>query len=503
MTIQLSFRIVLLTALICYALPFSVAAQKTKKEKVDYTCKGLPIKDRTRIAVAKFSVTAPTNNRAFGDNLSAMLSNTLVETNCFRVLESSKNMEDLSKEIELNNNGMIQQGTGAQAGQMLGAQLLISGEITEFSERESGGGGGGLLGGVIGGVGVMQAHVGFILKIVNPTTREVVTSKSFERKVTKMGAIGGGVIKGIPIGGLGFKSKAMADAVEEAILASSEWLVAEKQLILDAVGDTGKPQAAVFGKGNCPVTQSGQAPTVMVIIPEVHITQRIPDPAGETEIIRKLIDAGFKVLDPSVYKAIRESAQFNAAKQDVNAASALGAQFGADVIIIGEAFSQSAGTASGNLRSCAARVEARAVRTSNAQILGADGKHAGGVDITELTAAKIALRNAGSLMADYFLEQLCQAQIAGNGTTGAGGAVHSEVLLANVNFSKLSKIESGLKGMKGVQTVKKSLNGSTAKIAIDHSCSLDDIAAALSEGKAGVPVEITGFESGKLEGVVK
>ncbi len=497
------FRYALLTAALCCAMPIFTLAQKTKSEKVDYTCKGLPIKERTRIAVAKFSVTTATSNRAFGDNLAAMLSNTLVETNCFRVLESSKNLDDLSKEIELSKNGLIQQGTGAQAGQMLGAQLLISGEITEFSERESGGGGGGLLGGMVGGVGMMRAHVGFILKIVNPTTRELVTSKSFERKVTKLGAIGGGIIKGIPIGGLGFKSKAMADAVEEAILESSQWLVAEKQLLLDAVGDTGTPKTALFGKGNCPVTQSGQAPTVMVVIPEVHITQRIPDPAGETEIIRKLIDAGFKVLDPSVYKAIRESAQMNAALKDANAASSLGAQFGADIIIIGEAFSQSAGTASGNLRSCAARVEARAVRTSNAQILGADGQHAGGVDITELTAAKIALRNAGSLMADYFLEQLCQAQTAGNSVGGTGGGAHSEVLLANVNFSKLSKIESSLKSMKGVQTVKKSMSGTTAKLTIDHNCSLDDIAAALSEGKTGVPVEITGFENGKLEGVVK
>ncbi|MBK6930671.1 MAG: hypothetical protein IPH12_07265 [Saprospirales bacterium] len=497
MTIRLFFSLVLTTLLACCTI--TATAQKTKTEGVRGTCRGLPLDQRTRIAVAKFTVTAPSANGVFGDNLATMLSNTLVETNCFRVLESSKNLEDLSKEIELNQNGMLQQGTGPKAGQMLGAQLLISGEITEFSENESGGGGGALLGKVVGGIGLIRAHVGFILKIVNPATRDILASRSFERKVTKVGGIGGGVIGGIPIGGLGFKSKAMADAVEEAILASSQWLTEEKQMLLDAVGSSGVKASPAFGKGNCPVLQSGNAPTVMVIIPEVHITQRIPDPAGETEIIRRLIEAGFKVLDPSGYKTIRESAQLNAALKDASAASAIGTKFGADIIIIGEAFSQSAGAASGNLRSCAARVEARAIRTSNAQIIGADGQHAGGIDITELTAAKIALRNAGALMADYFVDQLCQVE-TGN-TRGSGN--QSEILLANVNFAKLARIESGLTGLKGVQAVHKSLSGSTGKIELSHSCPLDEIALALSEGKTGVTVEITGFDKGKLEGVVK
>lgn len=494
-SLQVLLSIVFLLSL-AWAVP--ATAQKTKAEEPAATCAGLPFQQRTRIAVATFTVSTPSAQGKFGDNLSAMLSNVLVESNCFRVLESSKNLESLFEEIALGNKGAVKQGTGAEAGQMLGAQLLISGEITEFAENEGGGAIGALVGKSLSAVGVIKAHVGFILKIVNPTTREIITSRSFERKVTKVGLAAAG---GVPAAGLGYKSKAMADAIEEAIMESSKWLVNEKDMMLDALGagSTGGANKVVFNKDNCPAMQNGQAPTVMVIIPEIHITQRIPDPAGETEIIRKLIQAGFKVLDPTVYKAIRETPQLSDALKDASAASKLGSRFGADIIIIGEAFSESAGNASGGMRSCRARVEARAVRTSDARILAADGQHAGGVDVSEFNAAKVSLRNAGALMGDYFINQLCQA------SQGSSAPIlnTSEIILANVNFTSIGKIETMLKSQKGVESVKKTLAGTNGRIEISHSCPLDDIANSLASGKAGLAIEITGFGDQKIEGKVK
>ena len=34
-------------------------------------------------------------------------------------------------------------------------------------------------------------------------------------------------------------------------------------------------------------------PKIAVVIPEYHIRARVPDPAGETAVINKLIEAGF------------------------------------------------------------------------------------------------------------------------------------------------------------------------------------------------------------------
>ena len=87
-------------------------------------------------------------------------------------------------------------------------------------------------------------------------------------------------------------------------------------------------------------------------------------------------------------------------------ASKIGSKFGADIILVGEAFSEYSKSGNG-MSSCRARVEVKAVMTSNARILAADGLHGAGMDVSEVIAGKTALRNAGAKVADYFLAQLC------------------------------------------------------------------------------------------------
>src|SRR5690554_6211442 len=38
-------------------------------------------------------------------------------------------------------------------------------------------------------------------------------------------------------------------------------------------------------------------PRIMVVIPEEHLRRLVPDPAAETEVIRRLVDAGFRLVD--------------------------------------------------------------------------------------------------------------------------------------------------------------------------------------------------------------
>lgn len=149
-------------------------------------------------------------------------------------------------------------------------------------------------------------------------------------------------------------------------------------------------------------------PRVMVVIPETHIGAKVPDPAGETEIIKKLLEKGFKVIDQNQIKVIRDSESVHAAVNgDNSAAILLGKKFGAEVIIIGEAFSESNPEGSmGGLKSCRARVEARAINVDTAEILATDGKQAGGVDATDFAAGKTALKNAGALLGDYLIDQI-------------------------------------------------------------------------------------------------
>lgn len=147
-------------------------------------------------------------------------------------------------------------------------------------------------------------------------------------------------------------------------------------------------------------------PRIMVVIPETHIGRKVPDPAGETEIIRKLLEKEFKVVDQKQIALIRENEQVMAAVEgDTKQAVLLGKKYGAEVIIIGEAFSEY-NTEMGGMKSCRARVEGRAINVDTGEIIATNGMEASGVDVSENVAGKVALRNAGGKLADYLIDQI-------------------------------------------------------------------------------------------------
>ena len=212
--------------------------------------------------------------------------------------------------------------------------------------------------------------------------------------------------------------------------------------------------AAVAASADDSNLQDPRQARIAVIIPEVHITRRIPDPAGETAIIRKLLEAGFtRVVDQNQINKIRDSDVVKALiKGDVTAAQGLAEQLGVDYIMVGEAFSEFVGNVTGGMISCRARVEARIIRTDNARIIAANGFHAGGTDLAEFTAAKRALNNAGEKMGGYMVEQLVK-----RGDSTVSGV---KLTITGIsNYSKLREIETALGGLKGVETVRRSEYG--------------------------------------------
>jgi len=221
-------------------------------------------------------------------------------------------------------------------------------------------------------------------------------------------------------------------------------------------------------------------PRIAVIVPEIHITRPAPDPAGETAIVRKLLEAGFsRIVDKNQVEAIRRSDVGKALLNgDTSAAIRIGVQFGIDYILVGEAFSEFVGTLPGGLFSCRARLEARLIKTDNAQIVAANGFHAGGADITELTASKKSLNNAGELMGDYMVEQLTNA--AGKAETGV------KLTITGISsFSKVSEIQKALRGIKGVKNVyMREYSGGVATIDLDVTISPQALAERMSEIRA-------------------
>jgi hypothetical protein len=142
---------------------------------------------------------------------------------------------------------------------------------------------------------------------------------------------------------------------------------------------------------------------VMVVIPETIIQlPRPPDPAAETEMIKRFTAAGFSVLNPVAYAGLREDILQAYRRGDITYVQALGRQFGVHVVIVGEGLAQIA-FRDGRLWVARGRVEAGAISTDDSIVIDADGKEATARDIADVIAGKAALRTAGGVLADQFI----------------------------------------------------------------------------------------------------
>ena len=180
-------------------------------------------------------------------------------------------------------------------------------------------------------------------------------------------------------------------------------------------------------------------PKIAVYVPESHIQYRVPDPAGETAIVKALINAGFSnVTEVGARLNVPNPLNMNAAQM-----SQAAQQFGADIMIVGEAFSEGVGDPGQwlpgnqrtNMQACRARVEAKMFIVRTGQIIAADGKYGSAYDNSQAVASKKALAAAGQLMGEYFVEQ-----ITGMYTSRQG----IEVVVYGSDFSKINLVQSAL-----------------------------------------------------------
>ena len=195
------------------ALTFIAALSTTafaKDKKAEY--KG----PKKRIAVLAFDVKAPGASRQVGDGLTEMAITALVGTDRFIVVERGE-LDEVMKEQHLGRSGAVREGTEAKAGFLLGAQLLLKGVVTEFQEKDSGGGLGAVVGKVAGGVGKVTAKVAVDMRLIDTSTGEIIASHRAEAKTSATGIAGAMKIKGIPVAGGFFKSRAMEKAARKAI----------------------------------------------------------------------------------------------------------------------------------------------------------------------------------------------------------------------------------------------------------------------------------------------
>ena len=158
-------------------------------------------------------------------------------------------------------------------------------------------------------------------------------------------------------------------------------------------------------------------PRIAVYIPERHLLYGVPDAAGENAVIDALVSAGFThvmAVSPRVsrlpYGWPRKAYAAWAASDMEHAARAVDA----DILIVGESFSEGLGDARKwlpgrqrtGMETSRARVEAKMYIAKTGQILAAEGKYGSGADISRAAAEKKAITAAGTALGESFRDRL-------------------------------------------------------------------------------------------------
>ena len=238
-------------------------------------------------------------------------------------------------------------------------------------------------------------------------------------------------------------------------------------------------------------------PRIMVVIPEYRINRRIPDPAGETEIIKRLLEKGFKVVDQHQVCKIRYNDRVRAAIDgNTDLAAKIGLEHGAEVIIIGEAFSEYAGRIYDTLESCRARMEARAIRVDTGEILAVGAEHAAGLDITRALAGKKAIEKAGHQLVEYLIGQLLAKW-----SREVTNITSIDLVITGLNYKQFIEFKSLLlESVRGVRAIhQRSFTNNRAVVEVEIRGDAETLSEEITRTNfKDYKVQITDFSANRL-----
>jgi curli biogenesis system outer membrane secretion channel CsgG len=181
------------------------------------------------LAVAVIDFTNQTSSASWwggdvGPQLADMLSNELSATGDFKVIERQKINAVLSEQ-DLASSYRMRPGSTPHTGNITGAQYLVTGSVSAYTEDASNTGGGVNIAGFHLGGGQKQAYVAIDLRVIDAETSEVVYSRTVEGHSTDSAVNAGGYF-GHGIGGdVQHSQKTPASkAIRAALIEASDYL---------------------------------------------------------------------------------------------------------------------------------------------------------------------------------------------------------------------------------------------------------------------------------------
>lgn len=132
-----------------------------------------------------------------GWDLSGMLSNELSNTRSFQVVERKK-LRSVLNEQNLNSSGRVDKSTGAKIGKLIGAQYLVTANVSAYERNVQDTGGGLSYKGISIGGKKDKAYIAVDLRVIDSTTGAVAYSRTVEARSS-----GGGLRLGVFKDGFG------------------------------------------------------------------------------------------------------------------------------------------------------------------------------------------------------------------------------------------------------------------------------------------------------------
>lgn len=185
---------------------------------------------RKRVAVTKFDnkVKGVYGNQNLGEGMSEMLVTELIKTNRFVVVERQA-LQDILGEQELGQTGVVKKETAAKVGQVLGAQIIVRGAVSEFEQKESGGDSDLRYKGFSLGIKTAQAHVGIDIRLIDTTTGHILHSHNAVGNA-QTSALKFGVEKGdIDFNIESFKNTPLGQATRQAMHNAVKFIISQME----------------------------------------------------------------------------------------------------------------------------------------------------------------------------------------------------------------------------------------------------------------------------------
>lgn len=253
---------------------------------------------RKTIAVTKFDATGGFVSRYggwdVGGGLAAMLASELTRTNRFIVVERA-DLDSVLREQEMALAGVTANKT-PEAGQLMGAQVLVRGSVTEFGEHESGGGvsvGAGF-GDLLGAVGPRwsKGTIAIDLRLIDATTGQVLEAHTVRKELKSDSMALDLGTDDVMFGGEVFDKTPLGQATRAAIAEAVAHIVAHMQ------GVPWKARVASVEGGKVYINAGTNANLSVGDVLHCHrVTRKIVDPDTQQVLGTESLDLGRITLD--------------------------------------------------------------------------------------------------------------------------------------------------------------------------------------------------------------